>query len=1325
MPRKLIIRRVGVLLPTICLVILILLGSVMAWLSFVGMPRFALDYIEDYAARYHVYLRVEKVKLSYTKGLGVHAWELRLYEDKERQSSPLITVPHAQLGVSARDLFEGIIQPNYLTVEDACLSIPIYNTHGKSHLTLEDITLYGSHTSKEGFRFSDSHVSIYGVLINIQAVITNEAMQSLLGHGEKKIPRKATETPKPIGKHILSLSDTARHISDVLMEQDWKRGENMLVDIDVIYDKDWDVTLRAQLPSMRYSRYHFKKSSLNLRYNNDTLTINNFQTQNSTPAGSLNIKGNYHIKKSALSFRVQSDLPAMHFAAEFMKREDYETMLLHLPTLERGNNSVLLQGDIDFDPNYGVDHLVLQGDIRQKDILIGGSFLDEMMLSFYYSDGSFSLEKLSFTLPQGELLARAHLRDGFGEAHLSCTLLEDDLRSLLNSFLPKSMDWEKAISFNYTGALDLKADASISTPDFRPGSSAFTDFIPDLRNIELNISVPELELQQEESKLTIHQPDIELKLTGLNGQGGKLATGVGSALLSTTFDQLHLAQAGQNWQAEGMLAEIAAKNLQLADKQVVDNLNMESANGFIYLDALQHDQVKLQGLNINLREANKIQVICKKHQYIQKAQLDIEANNIELQGKKSRQIDLSVTLSDFFQLKGRVEVQGEETDETVLSLNFNWHDFEKLWLSKLHVNLPATSITRELPESFFADHGVQLEDTLQLHGSAAITTAKGDITLQSAQLDIEQAHLHLRGTRIKALQDANNHIQVQGQASIYRNKAGDYQYGIPKLQIKHEKGQLTAQIHGASTGQISVKAQSTLPLPAIKEMVDEYYSNFIMRDFAWKANSKFTLTDIEAQIDYSQGVRVHAETDVRIQNAAYVLGGIFELKDAQGKPTGSEYVRRDLGQDPFSHFHNATAHVTVDVLYNCLDSDGKPLDNLTHVDITNATVELDNNPWIRKAKLERGTSRSIVQGDQILLDIDDSCVRIRNVRGEVYPAYTFGMYFPSLYEYMEGIHSPYPMQVTADACTFPISSNLEGKLDGVIKVTLQQEAKYTIGGLGIPLQNFSGYIVLNEDHVQLDQFNANCWEGVADLTLRIGFEGGKVNFDGFAQADAINLQSIGKTLGEDISPALAYANFRFRAARPELQSLEGYGRAEIRDAQLMELAIFSPISELITNLPSYLARFERERLVTDQNYAQKTIVGICNAIGKGVNVTGDFIGSTTSVVPGVNYLTSYDLTSAKGTYRVGQGRLYTDDLVASGSNLTVPLSGYLDLEQLTLQAELKPEIGSILSIALLPVTSLSGNILHIDLHGEVKDIKWRIDATNPFKSKKQKQKYIP
>ncbi len=1321
MPRKLIIRRVGVLLPTICLLILILLGSVMAWLSFVGVPRFALDYIEEYAARYDVYLRVDKVKLSYTKGLGLYAWELSLYHDKTRQSSPLITVPHAQLGVSARDLFEGKIKPNYLVVEDAALSIPIYNDHGASHLALEDITLYGSHSSKEGFRFSDSHVIIYGVVINIQAVITERAMNSLLGQGEKRVERKTQKKPEPIGNQILSLSDTARHISEVLMEQDWKHGENMLVDVDVIYDKDWDVTLRAQLPSMRYSRYHFKKSSLNLRYSNDTLTINNFQTQNSNPAGFLNIKGNYQIKKGSLSFRVQSDLPAMHFAAEFMKREDYETMLLHLPSLERSNNAVLLQGDIDFDSNYGVDHLILQGDIRQKDILVGGSFLDEMMLSFYYRDGSFAVEKLSLTLPQGELQARAQLRDGFGEAHLSCTLLEDDLRSLINSFLPKGVEWEDKVAFNYTGALDLQIAAKISTPDFRPGSSALSDFIPDLRSIELDLSVPVLELQQEQGSLIIHQPDMSLKLNGLNGQGGKLPTAIGTTRLSASFDELQFSQAGQSWHAQGMLAEIAGDQLQLTQQELADTLSLKSANGLIYLDSLQHDQGKLQGLNISLREVDDIRAICENHQYVQQAKLDIEANSIEVQGKKAKQVNLAVALSDFYQLHGEIAIKGEDEEQDILDLNFDWKDFEQLRFSKLHINLPAAQIMRELPEDFFASYGVQLENTLQLQGSAALTTAKGEVTLQSAQLKLDQAHLHLRGSRNKALQAANNHIQLQGQASIYRNKAGGYQYGISELLVKHEQGQLTAQIHGASTGQISVKAQSTLALPVIKEMVDEYYTNFVMRDFLWKGNSKFTLTDIEAQIDYSKGVRVHADTDVRIQNAGYVLGGIFEQKDNQGKPTGKEYVRRDLGNNPYSHFHNATAHVRVDVLYNCQDSDGKPIDNLTQVDITNARIELDNGPWIRKAKLGRGTWRSILEGDQVLLDITDRTVRIRNVRGEVYPAYALGMFYPSLYDYMSDIHSPYPMQVNADDCTFPISKDIEGKLSGVIKVALQQEAYYQLGGLDIPLQNFTGYIVLNDEYVQLDRFNAKCWEGVADLTLRIGFVGGNVTFDGFAQADAINLQSVGKSLDAEISPALAYGNFRFRAPRPSLQSLEGYGRAEVRDAQLMELAIFSPISELITNLPSYLARFERDLLISDQNYAQKALAGFCNAVGTGINITGDLIGSTTSAVPGVNHLTSYSLTSAKGSYRVGQGKLYTEDLVATGSNLTVPLRGHLNLEQLTLQAELKPEIGSILSIALFPVTSLSGNILHIDLHGEVKDIKWRIDATNPF-SRKNKQK---
>ena len=65
MAGKLTIRRVGHLLPTLCLVVLLLVVGIITWLSTAGLPGCVLRYIErEASAAAGLPITIEKIKLA-------------------------------------------------------------------------------------------------------------------------------------------------------------------------------------------------------------------------------------------------------------------------------------------------------------------------------------------------------------------------------------------------------------------------------------------------------------------------------------------------------------------------------------------------------------------------------------------------------------------------------------------------------------------------------------------------------------------------------------------------------------------------------------------------------------------------------------------------------------------------------------------------------------------------------------------------------------------------------------------------------------------------------------------------------------------------------------------------------------------------------------------------------------------------------------------------------------------------------------------------------------------------------------------------------------
>ena len=100
MAGRITIRRVGSVLPTVCLLIFLIVSLTVVWLSTQGFPERVVRYVEEKAAEQGVYLKLEAVKLDPARGLAIRVDGAQLFA-QAGDEHPLARARHVAAGVSA------------------------------------------------------------------------------------------------------------------------------------------------------------------------------------------------------------------------------------------------------------------------------------------------------------------------------------------------------------------------------------------------------------------------------------------------------------------------------------------------------------------------------------------------------------------------------------------------------------------------------------------------------------------------------------------------------------------------------------------------------------------------------------------------------------------------------------------------------------------------------------------------------------------------------------------------------------------------------------------------------------------------------------------------------------------------------------------------------------------------------------------------------------------------------------------------------------------------------------------------------------------------
>lgn len=658
-------------------------------------------------------------------------------------------------------------------------------------------------------------------------------------------------------------------------------------------------------------------------------------------------------------------------------------------------------------------------------------------------------------------------------------------------------------------------------------------------------------------------------------------------------------------------------------------------------------------------------------------------------------------------------------DSYEVSSKTDWTTPDIIKLKDIYVKATGDAISTVLEIIDEEITEVEVPRLVEMHGECALSLEalhqqddKPNI-LQSGKFNISIPELVRTPHELKVFNGERIPLAVKADVTLRTaaDNKKDYIY-VADLTLKHAADQFKGVVRGNTNGRLTVTGTNTIRPDVIDRLLDNTIAHSIIRDFRFRSDSKVKVSDIKTMVEYANGVTVDSFCNVELNNTEYLLSAMKDTKD------GGEILDPKLdpksNPNPRTLVSKGTCGVKVDVQLHPKEEKNTSAKDQIRITLSDIALTYDNAPWLRKMKIEGGTRTTRLTGNAVVIDVEDGYVELRNVQGTVYPAYSLGMFYYPLVGYLSNVQLTHPVELQTQSCVFPISKKCKRPMRASLRVLSPQQAGFRFIGTTIPLEDFSGFVYLTDKYVLLDSLNAKTWDGVLDAKVKIDFSGPKVTFDGEAKAKCMNLKMIAAAYGAKLKPALCNGEIRFKAASPSVKDVRAYGKVSIDNGDLMQLSIFRPVSELISNLPKYFFSLQKEASTASGEETQepgsiaRAFISIFRGIGHVLSKTTGGISKTASYIPGVNHLIAYDLQEASSDFNIINGHLITRNMSARGYNLDVRLNIDLDLERLYLRGNLWPSISSLPTLLLAPLTFLSEYMVDINIYGPINQIKWGI-----------------
>ncbi len=1328
MANKITIRRVGGILPALSLVVLVLLATVITWLSTAGLPGAALRRIEAAAAKQGLYLHIDLLKLSPASGLAVRARGVTLFAS-QGDTQPLATVERMTLGISAGALLRGHLQPTMAEFWNLDAALP---TDGEAPLRIENATFSSSIRQGRFVRLTAASARVEGIPVTVRgAFLLPEELLNLGTDTDTKVAAEPPPAPLNLAALLHPWQKQAGVVQRAIAAQQWTKKDCPSVELQLEALRNTQLSARITIPRYDEGQFHFRDAALDVACQNNAVIINKAQFRTVEPNSEVTLQGGYDLSARHLSLHLDSTA-ALTRMVEAVKLPELDMDAIR-PWLQRFHHPdddpprISLRGDVYFEENFSLQALSVLGQISQEDFRYGDTEIDKLELSFFYKDGTFNIDRLQLAFPTGSLTASASASDetGKGKARLSADLDIPQLLRFASEFTPEPLVLPEGLEL--TGNLQLEAGAELDMPAFIAGSTELGQFLPTIHRLELGVGID----KASHHGCSLERPRLSININHLHKDENELLPrALEQAQFSLRADALHFPQ--QEGEASPCFQDAELKlelnNLSMEREQGAETSGeapaasltplIESAHGVLKLGTLKLPGFSAKAVEVELVDAANIRPLAKDwRQLLQQGMLRLNTGAMHAEETLLGALDSKLELD----AEGHLDITAildREGNRLHLDLHPQLTDDGLLELEQVALELPAAGFAPLLDLAGISLTQIRLPDTLFLAGNACIDTRSGHLRTAECTLNIP-CLIRTPGDGVAAFKGKEIPLTLHLEAQANGREGGHIAFHGGLLlthrndERKGEPGTIQLSFRGDTASHVHLEGTNTMDVGIVDQLIDLRSAHSIMRDFHTHAASR-TDVDIRAvDVNWAGPLCVTASCDAHIRHIGYQLGAYVDEKDTSGKRIGKETLRTDFGKDPFRHVEKAEAHV--DVIYR---ENARGEQEACSVAIRNADITYDNRPWLASQGIKGGTPSSRLRGDAIIIDIQDSFVELKNVRGLAYPSYAIGAYYDDLPGFLDILEFKQPVQLETEHCLFPIYHDCPHDMSGCIRV-LADEAGFRFLGTTFPLTSFSGFIWFKKGAVCLDRLNAACWEGALNAALVIDYSGKRTGFDGYASLRNLNLKPLAAAYGSKQQPALCNGDIRFRTPTPDIRDLEAYGNVHIMDGDLMNLTIFRPVGALITDLPGNLAALERITLHREENkpgWLDSQVTKLFKTTGDAVTSGGEIVSHATNNLPFANHFLRYDLQEVHSRFTIGNGHLVTEGMKALGYNLNIDMQMDADLEKLTLNGDLWPKISSVPTILLSPITFLSRFIIDIHLFGPLDDIQWEFRLNQKIKS---------
>lgn len=1003
---KLTIRRKGGCLPALCLVVLLLLAVVFGWLTHVGLPDWGLRYIEGQAEAEGYHIHIDRAKLCPAAGLAVQVDGISLYTSKG-DTRPLAVLDSAYAEFTWSGIFTGDLAPRRATTTGLKVEFPVSGKEG-GFLTILSPN-FTIQTRGRYILIDEGDVEVQGVSIHISGVIQKEGPKPSTGGGGG-----APSEPQDFADTLAEYQPYIDRIHHEIERQQWQNGE--FPDFDIIArvkDGTQEYSAALILPRLDLDPYRFRDGDARLTYKEDgTIIVDQLRINTIEPDTLLQTRGSYNLETRTVNFTLRSNAPLLHMVQRFAK-DNAGPVLSKLKHDEKDTLEVRLGGDIQLTEDYQPEDIRVRCGILQKNLLIGNSRVDCAEIAFTFNNGDLVLEKCKVVLPGGSLSLRAKSISGDGDAEFNADVDVAALLGLVNEFTESPVLLPEGLALQGRTKLTLKAD--LDTPDFKTDSFEWLDYVPDVEGVTLTAQVDGVDY----NGYVLGAPSLELKLGGIHQDDqdipdrigrADLHVHLGSATIPTGEGEapVTVSQADLHWHGSGI------ELLDLLEKS--PDVIVQSMGATLAAAGVDNGEYRVEDISLTLDGVDGLHPLDARTPLPENAGLELTAKSILHEGAPLGRVRLAASYSGQKPTQAGVDLtvtpQGAETS-LHLTATPDWADTDKPALRDIDLHEQDLTVLAPLLEHFDAKvEDIRLPDSLTLHGTL-LWDAK-ESRVYGGEFTLNVPELVRTPTQVPQLIGKEVAVSVDTKVYLFTTEEGGLAYDAD-VKVYHETGMLDAHVQGCGP-KVDVTGTNSVRADIIDILVDDKDAHLIIRDFKFGPDCRTKVTDIHTQVDLSgpgRSRRVKSYCWADIEGLSYMLN-IME-----DKPDGSEGPRLVNGEAPYTHAKHVSCSVTVDLAFSCVDENGDPIPDECTITMGNATIDYDNAPWLKRSKFKTGELNTRLTGDKIIIDTEKEFVQIENIRGRVYAAYSIGMFYPDLQDFMEDVIMPSPASLHTDKCVFP------------------------------------------------------------------------------------------------------------------------------------------------------------------------------------------------------------------------------------------------------------------------------------------------------------------